>query len=353
MKYDYLVVGAGLYGSTIARLLTDKGKSVLVIEKESNVGGKCYTKNIDGITVHVYGAHIFHTSSKEVWDFVNKYCHMKNYVHQVKAYNSHRLYSLPFNMNTFYEVYGFTTPEQVKHFISKQYIKNPSTLEEQATSFVGKKMFNLLIKYYTEKQWNKSCKDLSKDIIKRIPVRYTFNNNYFNDIYQGIPEEGYTKMIENMLDGIEVKCNVLNYKSYFSKAKKIIYTGKLDELFDYRLGRLDYRCLNFITEVKDTDNFQGCPVLNYTDNKHKYTRIIEHKHFLNDVSDKTIITYEYPSDKGLECYPINNEKNNNLHAEYKQLLPENIYIGGRLAEYKYYDMDDIIEKAMKDSILYE
>lgn len=360
--YDFLIVGSGLFGSTLAYLLKNKGFKVLVLEKRDHIGGNIYTKDIDNIKVHLYGAHIFHTSNKEVWDFINKFSKFNNFINSPLAKYKDKYYHMPFNMNTFYEMWGEKDPEKVKEIINKQVkelnIKEITNLEEQALSLVGKDIYETLIKGYTQKQWGKKCSELPSFIIKRIPLRFEFNNNYFNDIYQGIPEDGYTKIIERMLNGIEIKLNVDFNKDkshYKTLAKYIVYTGAIDEYYDYSLGELEYRSLKFEIEKINKSSYQGNAVINYTEYEVPYTRIIEHKFF--DISNEevlnlpyTIISKEYPKlyKKGDErYYPINDEKNNNLYLKYLELSKkeENIFFGGRLASYKYYDMDDTIEAA--------
>lgn len=353
--YDYLIVGAGLFGVTFARLATDCGKSCLVIDKRPHIGGNCYTENIEGINIHKYGAHIFHTNNKVVWDFVNHFTEFNNYINSPKAYSKGKLYSLPFNMNTFYELWGTITPTQAKEIIEQQRFKEtPTNLEEQALSLVGQDIYQTLIKDYTEKQWGKKATELPSFIIKRLPLRFTFDNNYFNDKYQGIPISGYTLMIQKMLNGIEVKLNTdyLSNRDYFNSiAKQIVYTGCIDEFFDYEFGKLEYRSLRFEHQVKDIDNFQGNAVINYCDREVAHTRILEHKHFEKTQSTKTVITYEYPESyqKGMTpYYPINNKENQIIYEKYKNKSSSltNFIFGGRLAEYKYMDMDTIIKSAM-------
>ena len=358
MKYDYLIVGSGLFGATFANLAKKDGKKVLVIEKRSNVAGNIYTENIEGINVHKYGAHIFHTDYKDVWDYVNSFIEFNRYTNSPIARIGNEVYNMPFNMNTFSKIWNdvFTPEEALRHINEekKEIVGEPRNLEEQAISLVGRTIYEKLIKGYTEKQWNRNCKDLPSFIIKRLPVRLTYDNNYFNDKYQGIPIGGYTKLIENMLTGIEVKLNT-NYfdnKEYFdSIADKIVYTGPIDEYFNYSLGKLEWRSLKFETEILNETNHQGNAVVNYTGHEVDYTRVIEHKHFEFDTtSSKTVITYEYPADykNGMEkYYTINDDKNNKLAEEYRALAKneENVIFGGRLAEYKYYDMDDVIKSA--------
>lgn len=359
MQYDYLIVGSGLFGATFANLAKKAGKKVLVIEKRNQVSGNIYTENVDGVNVHKYGAHIFHTDYKDVWDFVNTYAEFNRYTNSPIAYIDGKVYNMPFNMNTFAKIWDdVVTPEDALRHINeerKEITGEPKNLEEQAISLVGRSIYELLIKGYTEKQWNRDCKELPPEIIKRLPVRLTYDNNYFNDRYQGIPMGGYTKMVENMLEGIDVKLGVdylENKAEYDAMAKKVVYTGPIDEYFGYKLGELEWRSLRFEEKVYDEENHQGVAVVNYTGHEQEYTRSIEHKHFENAESDKTIVTYEYPADykAGMEkYYVINDEKNNKLAAEYKKLAEkeENIIFGGRLAEYKYYDMDDVIKSAFE------
>lgn len=357
-KYDYLIVGSGLFGSTFANLANKDGKKVLVIEKRNNVAGNIYTKEKFGINVHKYGAHIFHTDYKNVWDYVNSFVEFNRYTNSPVARYKNELYNLPFNMNTFSKLWNdVVTPEDALRHINeekKEITCEPKNLEEQAISLVGRTIYEKLIKEYTEKQWNRDCKDLPSVIIKRLPVRLIYDNNYFNDKYQGIPIGGYTKLVENMLDGIEVKLNTNffdNIEEYKKIAKKIIYTGPIDEYFNYSLGKLEWRSLRFEEKELDLENYQGNAVVNYTSHDVDYTRVIEHKHFeFDSTSPKTIITFEYPCDyvEGMEkYYTINDDKNNELAEKYKELAKKekNVIFGGRLAEYKYYDMDDVIKSA--------
>jgi UDP-galactopyranose mutase len=353
--YDYLIVGAGLFGVTFARLATDSGRSCLVIDKRPHIGGNCYTENVEGINIHKYGAHIFHTNNKVVWNFINRFTEFNNYINSPKAYSKGKLYSLPFNMNTFYEMWGVTTPSQAKEIIEQQKFQGtPTNLEEQALSLVGQDIYQTLIKGYTEKQWGKSATELPSFIIKRLPLRFTFNNNYFNDTYQGIPIGGYTSMIQKMLDGIEVQLNIdyLSNRNHFnSLANQVVYTGCIDEFFDYEFGKLEYRSLRFEHQIKDTDNFQGNVVINYCDSEVAHTRILEHKHFEKTQSSKTVITYEYPQEyqEGMiPYYPINDKRNQMIYENYKNKSSSltNFIFGGRLAEYKYMDMDTVIKSAM-------
>ena len=353
--YDYLIVGAGLYGSVFARCMTDAGKKVLVVDKRSHIGGNCYTEEIEGINVHKYGAHIFHTNDKEVWDFVNSYAVFNRYTNSPVANYKGELYSLPFNMYTFNKMWGVVTPDEAREIIRKQReeagIKEPRNLEQQAVSLVGKDIYEKLIKGYTQKQWGRPCSELPASIIKRLPVRFTFDNNYFNALYQGIPTGGYTKLFEKLLDGIEVRLDT-DYSSVKDQniALKTVYTGPIDEYYGYRFGHLAYRTVRFETEVLDTDNYQGNAVVNYTDADTPYTRIIEHKFFEFGTQEKTVISREFSSEWTPDkepFYPINDDTNNELYSRYEALSHEdNIIFGGRLAEYKYYDMDVTVRKAL-------
>ena len=357
-KYNYLIVGSGLFGSTFANLAKKDGKKVLIIEKREHIAGNIYTENVEGINVHKYGAHIFHTDYKDIWEYVNTFIEFNRYTNSPIARIGNEVYNMPFNMNTFSKIWDdvFTPEDALKHINSerKEITGEPKNLEEQAISLVGRTIYEKLIKGYTEKQWNRSCTELPAFIIKRLPVRLTYDNNYFNDKYQGIPIGGYTKLVEKMIDGIEIKLNT-NYfdnKEYYdSLAEKVVYTGPIDEYFNYQLGELEWRSLKFDTKILDKQNFQGNAVVNYTGHEVDYTRVIEHKHFEFDTtSPKTVVTYEYPSDykKGMEkYYTVNDEKNNLLADKYRELASkeENKIFGGRLAEYKYYDMDDVIKSA--------
>ena len=362
--YDYLIVGAGLFGSVFARQATDAGKKVLVIDKRPNIAGNVYTEDIEKIHVHKYGAHIFHTNNKEVWEYVTKFAEFNRFTNSPVANYKGELYSLPFNMYTFNKMWNVITPQEAAAEIEEQRkeagITEPQNLEEQAISLVGKDIYEKLIKGYTEKQWGRDCKDLPSFIIKRLPVRLTFDNNYFNALYQGIPVGGYTKMVANMLDGIEVRLNTdyLENKDELDKlAEKVVYTGAIDAYFDYKLGALEYRSVRFDTEVLDTPNFQGNAAVNYTDRETPWTRIIEHKWFEfgkddegNDIP-KTVISREYSSEWKVgdePYYPVNDEKNGKLYQEYKKLAEDekNVIFGGRLGEYKYYDMDAVIASAL-------
>ena len=359
-KYDYLIVGAGLYGSIFACEMNKKGKKCLVIDKRNHIGGNVYCENIEGINVHKYGAHIFHTSNKEVWEYINQFCEFNNYINSPIVNYKGEIYNLPFNMNTFNKLWGVVTPEEAKVKIEEQKkefsITEPKNLEEQAISLIGKDIYEKLIKGYTEKQWGRKATELPAFIIKRLPVRFTYDNNYFNDRYQGIPMGGYTKIIEKMIEGIEVKLNTnfFDNREYFENiAEKIVFTGMIDEFYNYKFGKLEYRSLRFETEILNEENYQGNAVVNYTEREIPYTRIIEHKHFEFGKQEKTVITKEYPSEwkEGDEpYYPVNDEKNNKLYEKYRELAEkeENIIFGGRLGEYKYYDMDKVIEKVLKD-----
>ena len=360
MKYDYLIVGAGLFGATCANILKEKGKKVLVIDKRNHIGGNVYTEKIEGINVHKYGAHIFHTDYKDVWDYVNSFVEFNRYTNSPIARIGNEVYNMPFNMNTFSKIWDdvFTPEDALRHINEekKEIDHEPTNLEEQAISLVGRSIYEKLIKGYTEKQWNRECKDLPAFIIKRLPVRLIYDNNYFNDKYQGIPLGGYTALVEKMLEGIEVKLNsnyFANKEEYNSIANKIIYTGAIDEFYDYKLGKLEYRSLKFDTIIIDVPNYQGNAVVNYTGHEVPYTRVIEHKHFeFDSTSPKTVVTFEYPADyeDGLEkYYTVNDDKNNELADQYRELAKEekNVIFGGRLAEYKYYDMDDVIKAAFE------
>ena len=363
MNYNYLIVGSGLYGATIAQQAKKAGKSVLVIDKRPNVGGNIYTEKVEGINVHKYGAHIFHTNNKEVWDYVTSFVDFNRFTNSPVANYKGELYSMPFNMYTFTKMWGVVTPEEAAAKIEeqkKEITGEPKNLEEQAISLVGRDIYEKLVKGYTEKQWGRDCKDLPAFIIKRLPVRLTFDNNYFNALYQGIPIGGYTKLIEKMLEGIEVRLNVdyLENKEELDKlAEKVIYTGPIDAYFDYKLGTLEYRSVRFENEILDKPNFQGNAAVNYTDRETPWTRIIEHKWFEfgkdengNDLP-KTVISREYSSEWKLgdePYYPVNDAKNSTLYEQYKALAEaeDNVIFGGRLGEYKYYDMDKTIEVAL-------
>lgn len=359
-RYDYLIVGAGLFGATVARRLKDEGARVLVIDKREHIAGNCYTENDNGIMVHKYGAHIFHTNDDEVWEFVNRFATFNDYVHMVKADYKGEMFSLPFNMNTFREMWGVETSEEACKIIEEQKVAEritvPRNLEEQAISMVGRDIYEKLVKGYTEKQWGKSCAELPSFIIRRLPLRMEFNNEYFNAKYQGIPVDGYTKLVEEMLKGIEVELSVdfLEHKTTYEElADKIVYTGQVDSLLDYKFGELEYRSIRFENERIEEADYQGCAVVNYTDEKTPWTRIIEHKWFCPKTAEEipnTIISREYSQNwtKGAEpFYPINDEKNNALYARYKAELAKNpkYVLGGRLGDYKYYDMDAAIARA--------
>ena len=359
MKYDYLIVGSGLFGSVFAYEAKKRGKKCLVIDKRPHIGGNIYCEEIEGINVHKYGAHIFHTSNKKIWEYINQFAEFNNYINSPVAIYKDELYNLPFNMNTFSKMWNIKTPAEAKEMIAKQVaetgITEPKNLEEQGLSLVGKDVFEKLVKGYTEKQWGRDCKDLPAFIIKRLPVRFTYDNNYFNDRFQGIPMGGYTKIIEKMLDGVEVMTDT-DYFDFIKDnpdiAEKTLFTGMIDEYFRYQLGALEYRSVRFETEVLDTDNYQGNAVVNYTAREVPYTCIIEHKHFEFGKQEKTVISREYSSEwkVGMEpYYPVNNKQNNALFEKYRELADkeENVIFGGRLGNYKYYDMDKVIEAALE------
>lgn len=356
-QFDYIIVGSGLFGAVFAYEAKKRGKKCLVVEKRDHIGGNIYCENIEGVTVHKYGAHIFHTSNKQVWDYVNSLCEFNRFTNSPIANYYGEIYNLPFNMNTFSKLWGVFTPDEAKAKIEEQSSKikgEPKNLEEQAISLVGEDIYLKLVKGYTEKQWGRDCKDLPAFIIKRLPVRYTYDNNYFNDPYQGIPIGGYNVIIEKLLEGIEVITGVdynQDREKYNALAEKVLYTGTLDSFYDYKFGKLEYRSLRFETEILDKQNYQGVAVVNYTDRETPYTRLIEHKHFEFGTQEKTVITKEYPADwqEGMEAYyPVNNDANQELFLKYKNLADseENVIFGGRLAEYKYYDMDKVIESAL-------
>lgn len=359
-QYDYLIVGAGLYGAVMAHELNKAGKKCLVIDRRDHIAGNIYCEKIEGINVHKYGAHIFHTSNKEVWNYINQFADFNNYINSPVAIYKDELYNLPFNMNTFSKMWGIKTPAEAKAKIAEQVaetgITEPQNLEEQALSLVGRDVYEKLIKGYTEKQWGRDCTDLPSFIIKRLPCRFTYDNNYFNDRYQGIPEGGYTAIVEKMLEGIEVRTGVDFFefrKENADIAEKIIFTGMIDEYFDYQLGALEYRSVRFETEVLDEENHQGNAVVNYTEREVPYTRIIEHKHFEFGKQPKTVISKEYSSEwsVGMEpYYPVNNDQNNALFEKYRELADQeaNVIFGGRLGNYKYYDMDKVIEAALNE-----
>ncbi len=360
--YDYLIVGAGLYGSVCARELTDKGYKVLVVEKRPHIGGNIYTEEIENIHVHKYGAHIFHTNNSLVWNYVRRFASFNRFTNSPVACYKKQIYSLPFNMYTFNKIWGVTTPEEAQNIIAeqkKEITGEPQNLEEQAISLVGRDIYEILVKGYTEKQWGRPCTELPAFIIRRLPVRFTYDNNYFNALYQGIPTEGYTKLIENMLEGIEVRLSIdylENKKELDALARQVIYTGPIDAFFSYSLGTLEYRSLRFETAVFDQENYQGNAVVNYTDRETPFTRAIEHKHFqpelfMQGANPKTVITREFPHpwQPGDEAYyPVNDKKNTALYEQYGRLAKQesNVLFGGRLAEYKYYDMDQVIAAAL-------
>lgn len=359
MKYDYLIVGAGLFGAVFAYEATKKGKKCLVIDKRDHIAGNIYTKETENINVHQYGAHIFHTSDRKIWDYVNSFADFNNYINSPVAVYKDELYNLPFNMNTFSKMWNIKTPSEAKAIIEKQIeelnITEPQNLEEQALSLVGTDVYEKLIKGYTEKQWGRDCKELPAFIIKRLPLRFTYDNNYFNDRYQGIPIGGYTKIVEKMLEGSDVLLDT-DYFEFIKDnegiADKVLFTGMIDEYYDFCYGHLEYRTVRFETEVLDCDNYQGNAVVNYTDREVPYTRIIEHKHFEFGKQEKTIISREYSTEwePGMEpYYPVNNERNNDLFEKYKALADkeEKVIFGGRLGNYKYYDMDKVIIAALE------
>jgi len=372
-KYDYLIVGSGLFGATFAYLAKKAGKKCLVIDKRNHLGGNVFCEDIEGIHVHKYGAHIFHTSNKKVWDFVNSIVEFNRYTNSPVANYQGKLYNLPFNMNTFYQMWGVTTPEEAQAKIDEQKaeavermraegVSEPRNLEEQAQLLIGKDIYEKLIKGYTEKQWGRKCTDLPAFIIRRLPVRLIFDNNYFNDLYQGIPVGGYNKLIDGLLEGIETRTGVdffADREQWEQQADKIVFTGKIDEYYGYRFGKLEYRTVRFEQEIIDKPNYQGNAVVNYTEREVPYTRVIEHKHFEmfgQAVYDcpKTVISREYSTEwkPGMEpYYPVNDERNSALYQQYKALADQeqNVIFGGRLAEYKYYDMDDVIERVLKES----
>lgn len=369
VKYDYLIVGSGLFGATFAYHAAKAGKKCLIIDKRSQLGGNVYCENVEGINVHKYGAHIFHTNNKQVWDFVNSIVEFNRYTNSPVANYKGKLYNLPFNMNTFYQMWGVTTPAEAQAKIEEQKAdalsalngREPANLEEQALTLVGKDIFEKLIKEYTEKQWGRNCKDLPAFIIKRLPVRLVFDNNYFNDRYQGIPIGGYNKLIDGLLQGVETRTGVDFFAEYKNNwrdiADKLVYTGAIDEYFDYKLGKLDWRTVSFKTRIENTPNYQGNAVVNYTSHDQPYTRVIEHKHFEmfgQAVYDcpKTIVSEEYSTEykDGMEpYYPVNDDRNNALAEEYRKLAAAetDVVFGGRLAQYKYYDMAPIIEQVLK------
>lgn len=358
MKYDYLIVGAGLFGAVFACEAKKRGKKCLVIDKREHIAGNIYCQEIEGIQVHKYGAHIFHTSDKEIWEYMNQFAEFNHYINSPIAVYKGELYNLPFNMNTFSKMWGIRTPQEAQEIIKNQiealHITEPKNLEEQALMLAGKDVYEKLIKGYTEKQWGRPCTELPAFIIKRLPFRFTYDNNYFNDRYQGIPEGGYTKIIEKMLDGIEVRTNTDYFefrKNQGDIAAKTVFTGMIDEYFQYVIGVLEYRTVRFETEVLDMENYQGNAVVNYTDREVPYTRIIEHKHFEFGKQKKTVISREYSTEweKGMEpYYPVNDEKNTELYQKYKRMAEKekNVIFGGRLGSYQYYDMDKVVRAAL-------
>lgn len=359
MKYDYLIVGSGLFGSVFAYEASQKGKTCLVIDKRNHIGGNIYTKEIEGINVHKYGAHIFHTSNKEVWEYIQQFATFNRYTNSPIANYKGEIYNMPFNMNTFNKLWGVVTPEEAKAKIQAQIkesgISEPKNLEEQAISLVGKDIYEKLVKDYTEKQWGRPCRELPAFIIKRLPVRFTYDNNYFNDLYQGIPMGGYTQIIEKMLKNVDVRlnCDFFEHREELeAMADKVVFTGMIDQYYNYCYGTLEYRSLRFEEETLDMNNYQGNAVVNYNSANEPYTRIIEHKHFEYGIQEKTVITREYPVSwqKGDEpYYPMNDEKNNELYAKYKELAykEDKVIFGGRLGMYKYFDMHHVIDEALK------
>ena len=355
--YDVLLVGAGLFNATLATRLIKLGKTVLVLEKRNHIAGNCYTERKDNIDVHKYGAHLFHCNDKRLWDFVNQYAEFKPFINSPIANYKGELYNLPFNMNTFHQLYGVLTPEQAKNAIIKEVaqsgITNPKNLEEQAISMVGKTLYTKLIKDYSEKQWGRPCTELPPEIIKRLPLRFTYDNNYFNDKYQGIPVEGYTAMIEKMFEGCDILLDtdyLKDKEKWNSMCDRVYYSGCIDEYYDYCYGLLEYRSVRFEEYEYDKENYQGVAVMNYTSHEEPYTRIIEHKHFNDRGSKKTIISKEYSSEwkKGeVPYYPVNNSKNNSLYEKYKSIENDKVSFVGRLGEYKYYDMDDTVLNALE------
>lgn len=359
MKYDYLIVGAGLFGAVFAHEAGKKGKKCLVVDRRNHIGGNIYTEEIEGIQVHRYGAHIFHTSNKEVWEYVNRFAEFNHYINSPIAVYKDELYNLPFNMNTFSKMWNIKTPAEAKEIIDRQIadlgITEPANLEEQALSLVGRDVYEKLIKGYTEKQWGRKCTELPAFIIRRLPLRFTYDNNYFNDRYQGIPIGGYTAIIKKLLEQADVKLGTDYLKereTYKDMADRIVFTGMIDEYFDYILGALEYRSVRFETEVLDCPNYQGNAVVNYTEREVPYTRIIEHKHFEFGTSDKTVISREYSSEWKVgdePYYPVNDEQNSSLYEKYKELVEKEkrVVFGGRLGAYKYYDMDKVILAALE------
>lgn len=356
MKYDYLIIGSGFFGAICAHALTKRGKKCLVLEKRNHIGGNCYTENKDNMNIHTYGPHIFHTPNEVVWEWINQFVEFNDFTFRPIANYKGEIYSLPFNMWTFSKLWNISHPNEAKSIIDEQSsdITNPKNLEEQAIKLVGKDVYYKLIKGYTEKQWKKPATELPKEIIQRLPVRFTYDNNYFNDKYQGIPVGGYTQIFEKLLNGVEVKLGVdyLKDKDYWNpKAHNVIYTGPIDAFFDYEFGELEYKTTRFDHKRIENENYQGCSVMNYTDSEIPYTRTIEHKHFEKSESPVTWVTWEYPDEYNRNkepYYPVNDEQNNKIYSKYKEIADgiNNIYFGGRLAEYKYYDMHQVIESAL-------
>lgn len=354
MKFDFLVVGAGFFGSTFARTVAEKGKKVLIVEKRNHIGGNCYTEKVEGINVHKYGAHIFHTNDEKTWQFVNRFSKFKDYKHKVKVNFKNRVYSFPINMMTLSQVWGTNSPkEAIKRIESIKKLENPNNLEEYAISILGQELYEIFIEGYTKKQWNKHPKDLPSSIIKRLPVRFTYNEDYFNDKYQGVPEDGYTTIFEKMLDHPNIKLEIEtdffeNKKKLLSLAKKVVYSGKIDEFYDYKFGELEYRSLKFENKVLEGDH-QGCSVMNYTDINVPFTRVLEHKHFENSNSSKTVVTWEYPDNYDstkIPFYPVNDKKNNETYERYKKIYCGEVIFGGRLGKYEYKDMNQIVASAI-------
>lgn len=357
-KYDYVLVGSGLFAGVWAYHARKAGKTCLVVEKRDHIGGNIYCEDVEGIHVHKYGAHIFHTSNREVWDFVNSLAEFNRYTNSPVANYKGEMYNMPFNMNTFSKMWGISTPQEAKAIIDSQKASvtgEPQNLEEQAISLVGTDIYQKLVKGYTEKQWGRDCKELPAFIIKRLPVRYTYDNNYFNDLYQGIPIGGYNVIVEKLFEGCDIETGadyLENREKYDALGENVVYTGTIDSFYGYQFGKLEYRSLKFETELLDSDNYQGVAVVNYTDRETPFTRIIEHKHFEFGIQPKTVITREYPADwqEGMEpYYPVNDARNQELYGKYAKLAETetNVIFGGRLAEYKYYDMDKVIESALK------
>lgn len=348
--YDYLIVGAGLFGSICARELTNAGKKVLVIDKRDHIGGNCFTANVDGINVHVYGPHIFHTNNKQVWDYINQFVEFNHFTYRPKVKYGSNIYSFPINLMTLYQIYGVTTPTQAESILEleKKSIQKPKNLEEWILSQVGTKLYEKFIKGYTTKQWGRDPKHLPSSIIKRLPIRLTYDDNYFNDRYQGIPIGGYTQIFEKLLDGIDVKLDTDYFKDELPEYDKVIYTGPVDKFYNYIHGKLEYRSLRFESERLDIDDYQGNAAINYTEADVPYTRIVEHKHFEFGKQKHTVITHEYPATEGEPYYPVNDEVNNDRYNQYKSLMDkeDKIIFGGRLADYKYYDMHQVIASAL-------